>query len=42
MLGGGLGIYNRTSTVAFNVGFQYMAISGATTQFGIALTLGGR
>lgn len=42
MLGGGLGIYNRTSTVAFNVGFQYMAITGATTQFGFALTLGGR
>jgi hypothetical protein len=42
MLGGGLGIYNRTSTVAFNVGFQYMAISGASTQVGFALTLGGR
>lgn len=42
MLGGGLGIYNRTSTVAFNVGFQYMSISGASTQFGFALTLGGR
>lgn len=42
MLGGGLGIYNRTSTVAFNVGFQYMAITGASTQFGFALTLGGR
>lgn len=42
MLGGGIALYNRSSSVAFNVGFQYMAISGASTQFGVALTLGGR
>jgi hypothetical protein len=42
MLGGGIALYNRSSTVAFNVGFQYMAISGASTEFGLALTLGGR
>jgi hypothetical protein len=42
MLGGGLALYNPTSPVAFNFGFQYMPWSGATTQFGFGLTLGGR
>lgn len=42
MLGGGIALYNRTSPISLNFGFQYMAWSGATTQFGFALTLGGR
>lgn len=42
MLGGGLGVYNRASTVSFTVGFQYVAIQDAEPQFGVALTLGGR
>jgi hypothetical protein len=42
MLGGGLGLYNRSSTVSLTVGFQYVAIRDADTQFGVALTLGGR
>jgi hypothetical protein len=42
MLGGGLGIYNRSSTVSFTLGFQYVSIEDAEPQFGIALTLGGR
>lgn len=42
MLGGGIALYNPTSPVAINFGFQYMAWSGAATQFGVALTLGGR
>jgi hypothetical protein len=42
MLGGGLGVYNRTSTVALSVGFQIVAVANAQTQIGIALTIGGR
>lgn len=42
MIGGGIALYNRTSPVAVNFGFQYMAFSGATTEFGFVLTLGGR
>lgn len=42
MLGGGIALYNRTSPVAFHVGFQYMAINGAATQFGFGVMLGGR
>ena len=42
MLGGGLAIYNRTSNVAVNIGFQYISIENTQTQVGIALVLGGR
>lgn len=42
MLGGGLGFYNRASTVSFTIGFQYVSIEDAKPQFGVALTLGGR
>ena len=42
MLGGGVGVYNRTSSVVLNLGFQYVAIDHGGTQIGLALTLGGR
>jgi hypothetical protein len=42
MLGGGVGIYNRTSSVALNVGFQYIPIDNGGTQIGLALMIGGR
>ena len=42
MLGGGLGIYNRSSSVALNFGFQYMALVDASLQLGLNLVLGGR
>jgi len=37
MLGGGLGIYNRSSSVSLGLGFQYIAVSNAATQIGLAL-----
>ena len=42
MLGGGIGIYNRSSSVALSFGFQYIAVRDASTQLGINLVLGGR
>jgi hypothetical protein len=42
MLGGGLGIYNRSSSVALSLGFQYIAVQDATVQIGLNLVLGGR
>jgi hypothetical protein len=42
MLGGGVGIYNRSNSVAFSFGFQYIAVRDAGTQIGLALVLGGR
>lgn len=42
MIGGGLGLYNRSSSVAVNFGFQYVAMTNAQVQLGLVLTLGGR
>ena len=42
MLGGGVGIYNRSNSVAFSFGFQHVAVQDAGTQIGLALVLGGR
>jgi hypothetical protein len=42
MLGGGVGIYNRSSSVALSFGFQHVAVEDAGTSFGLALVLGGR
>ena len=42
MLGGGLGIHNRSSTVALSFGFQHVAVEGSGTMIGLALVLGGR
>jgi hypothetical protein len=42
MLGGGVGVYNRTSNIVLNLGFQHVAISDGGTQIGLALMLGGR
>jgi hypothetical protein len=42
MLGGGLGIYNRSSSIALSLGFQYIAVRDATTQIGLNLVFGGR
>jgi len=42
MIGGGVGIYNRSSSVAFSFGFQYVAVRDAGTEIGLALVLGGR
>lgn len=41
-IGGGVGIWNPTSSVGANFGFQYVAISGAQVELGLNLTLGGR
>lgn len=40
MLGGGLGLYSRSSTVALTVGFQYVQFPDADPQIGVALTFG--
>jgi hypothetical protein len=42
MIGGGIGIYNRSNSIAFNLGFQHVAVQDAGTQIGLALVLGGR
>jgi len=42
MLGGGVGLYNPTSSVALNLAFQHPFVDGGTTQFGLGLVLGGR
>jgi len=42
MIGGGVGIYNRSSSLAFNFGFQHVAVRDAGTMVGIGLVLGGR
>jgi hypothetical protein len=39
MLGGGLGIYNRSNSVQLSLGFQYIAVRDAATQIGLALVL---
>ena len=42
MIGGGVGIYNRSSSVAFSFGFQHVAVRDAGTMVGLSLVLGGR
>ena len=42
VLGGGVAIYNRTSSVALNLGFQNVFVEGGHTEFGLGLILGGR
>lgn len=42
VLGGGVAIYNRTSSVALNLGFQNVFVDGGHTEFGLGLILGGR
>jgi hypothetical protein len=42
MIGGGVGIYNRSNSVALSFGFQHIAVENAGTQIGLALVLGGR
>jgi hypothetical protein len=42
MIGGGIGIYNRASSVAFSFGFQHVAVRDAGTTIGLGLVLGGR
>jgi hypothetical protein len=42
LLGGGVALYNRASTIAFNLGFQYVGIANAQAQLGLGVTLGGR
>jgi hypothetical protein len=42
MLGGGAGIFNRSSSVAVNLAFQHVFVDGGQTQFGLGLVLGGR
>jgi hypothetical protein len=42
MLGGGVGVYNPTSSIVLNLGFQYVAIDNGGTQIGLSLTIGGR
>ncbi len=42
LIGGGLGLYNRSSSVAMNFGFQYVAVDNGKVQLGLVLTLGGR
>ena len=42
MLGGGLGIYNRSSSVALSFGFQHVAVEDSGWLIGLALVLGGR
>jgi hypothetical protein len=42
MLGGGVGIFNPTSSVAINLAFQHVFVDGGQTEFGLGLVLGGR
>ena len=42
MIGGGLGLYNRSSSIALSAGVQYVAVTNGQVQFGLVLTLGGR
>jgi len=42
MIGGGIALFNRSSGVAINFGFQYVAVSNSSTLLGLVLTLGGR
>jgi hypothetical protein len=42
LIGGGLGLYNRNSSVALNFGVQYVAVEHGQVQLGLVLTLGGR
>jgi hypothetical protein len=42
MLGGGVGIFNPTSSVAVNLAFQHVFVDGGQTEFGLGLVLGGR
>jgi len=42
LFGGGLGIYNRSNSVALSLGFQYIGVRNASTQIGLNLVLGGR
>ena len=42
MIGGGVGIHNRSSSVALSFGFQHVAIEESGTQIGLALVIGGR
>ena len=40
MIGGGIGVYNRSSSVAVDFGFQYVAITNGKVLFGLGLRLG--
>jgi hypothetical protein len=42
LIGGGVGFYNRSSNIAVNLGFQYVAVTNGQVQLGAVLTLGGR
>jgi hypothetical protein len=42
MIGGGIGIYNRSNTVALSFGFQHVSVQDTGTQIGLNLVLGGR
>lgn len=42
MVGGGVGVYNPTSTVSANLGFQHVFIRGSSTQVGVVLSLGSK
>lgn len=42
MLGGGVGIFNPSSSVALNLAFQHVFVDGGQTEFGLGLVLGGR
>jgi hypothetical protein len=42
MVGGGLGVYNTSSSVIVNVGAQYFFMDGSRTAFGINVLFGGR
>jgi hypothetical protein len=42
VLGGGIGIWNPTSSISASVGFNRVMLDGAATTFGVNVTLGGR
>jgi hypothetical protein len=42
LIGGGVGLFNRSSSVAVNFGCQYVAVENGKVQLGVVLTLGGR
>lgn len=41
LLGGGVALWNPTSTVSVSAGFQHVFIDNGTTLYGLTLTLGG-
>ncbi|HVX41328.1 MAG TPA: hypothetical protein VHB25_17320 [Gemmatimonadaceae bacterium] len=42
MLGGGLAVYNPSSSLSFSAGVQYVSIQSAQLQIGLNVVLGGR